>query len=67
MKLDPDGLADLDLPVAHSCQWQGWDCTEGWVAHQMNDDLVLNWYRNAYGHRHSRDLWLVAIEGYFSE
>jgi len=63
--IDPDNLKDKCEEVLASSFWSGWDCTEGWDAYRVGDDLVLNWWRNAYNNRHQRDLWLIIEKDYF--
>lgn len=64
--IDPDGIEDRATePDVAAASWQGWDCREGWRAFRVDNALALNWYRLAWGHRHSRDLWLVVDPEYF--
>lgn len=63
--LDPDGVADDAEALDAKDGWQGWDCTEGWRAYRRGRDLYINWWRNAYGNRHSRDLWVLVDKDFF--
>jgi hypothetical protein len=62
--IDPDEVSDDPGVAVYSGDWQGWDCTEGESVHLAFVDgalrVVHNWWRNAYGQRHDRDLWRVA-------
>lgn len=64
-RIDPDGVADdaEDLGVARS--WRGWDCTEGWRAFRVGRALYVQWYRDAYGERRDRDLWVLVDDSFF--
>lgn len=66
--IDPDNVESdaSDLGVGH--HGQGWNCSEGWRAHQNGDALVLNWYRiNCCDGRHARYLWIVIDDKFFEE
>lgn len=63
--IDPDGVSDAADALGVSAQWQGWDCTEGWSAYRHGDALYMRWYRDAYGNRHDRDLWVRVDPRFF--
>lgn len=65
--IDPDEIKDKDKELLTSQMWTGWDCKEGWDAYRLGDDLVLNWWRDAYGERHQRDLWMTIEKDFFLE
>lgn len=65
--IDPDGVADDAEHLGVEVQWQGWDCTEGWSAYRVGEALYAQWYRNAYGNRHDRELWVCVDGSYFRE
>jgi len=64
--IDPDDVADKAHYLDFSARWQGWDCTEGWGAYRAGYALIINWWRNACGNRHDRNLWVVVDEEFFT-
>jgi hypothetical protein len=65
--IDPDDVSETAERLDVGGSWQGWDCTEGWDAYRNGNDLYLNWWRNAYGNRHTRDLWALVRADFFAE
>jgi len=43
-----------------------WECREGWGAYRVGDALYVRWYRDAWGVRHDRDLWVLVDDAFFA-
>lgn len=65
--IDPDGVADEAEKLTGEQSWQGWDCREGWAPHRVDNDLYINWWRQAWGDRHQRDLWVLVYSDFFED
>jgi hypothetical protein len=65
--IDPDNVEESCEKLDASASWQGWECTEGWRALRHGNHLYMNWWRNAYGNRHKRDLYVLVEEDFFED
>lgn len=65
--IDPDNVLEMAEPLDVRDNWRGWDCEEGWEACRVRDALYLHWYRQAWGQRHDRSLWVLVDSGYFKD
>ena len=63
--IDPDYVARYAKNLEIEATWQEWDCKEGWMAYRYEDALYLRWYRDAWGSRIERDLWVLVDEEFF--
>ena len=63
-----DGLEERSVALGSiGNSKEGWDCVEGWDAHRDGSALVINWWRNSYGNRHNRDLWVIVDKNFFED
>lgn len=65
--IDPDGIRDHATLVHDGDSGSEWDCREGWEAYRHGDALYVRWYRDAWGARHDRDLWVPVDAEFFAE
>lgn len=65
--IDPDGVKAKAVCVYDGGSHRGWDCTESVDGYRVGDALYMRWRREAYGNRHSRDLWVLVESDFFGE
>lgn len=63
--IDPDGVANRADDLECGIWGDGWDCREGWSAYRVDDALYIRWWRDAWGNRHERDLWVLVDDRFF--
>jgi hypothetical protein len=64
--IDPDAVKDTAIDLDIGSKSQGWDCIEGWAAYRVGTSLYIRCYREAWGNRRDRDLWVLVSKDYWS-